>query len=55
MHPQWKQFLSDQGAATEGPLPTDENILIDLSHLGIIEAKGADCDDFLQGQRKSVV
>ena len=50
MHPQWKQFRSDNGAATDRPLPTDENILVDLSHLSIIAAKGEDCDDFLQGQ-----
>jgi len=50
MHPQWKQFLSDNSVATNSPLATNENILVDLSHLSIIEAKGEDCDDFLQGQ-----
>ena len=50
MHPQWKQFLSDKGPATDKSLSTDENILVDLSHLGIIEATGGDCDEFLQGQ-----
>ena len=50
MHPQWKQFLSDNGSATDSPLATDEDILVDLSHLSIVEAKGEDCDDFLQGQ-----
>ncbi len=50
MHPQWRQFISDSGSATSKPLAADQNILVDLSHLGIIEAKGEDCDDFLQGQ-----
>ena len=50
MHPQWQQFISNNHPASDGVLSVDENILVDLSHLGIIEAKGADCHDFLQGQ-----
>jgi folate-binding protein YgfZ len=50
MHSQWQQFLSNHGTATDSPQPLDRNILVDLSHLGIIEARGADCNDFLQGQ-----
>jgi len=50
MHPQWQQFLSNNRPTTDSPLSVNENILVDLSHLGIIEAKGEDCDDFLQGQ-----
>jgi len=50
MHPQWKQFLSDNSPETDRPLSTNENVLVDLSHLGIIEAKGDDRNDFLQGQ-----
>lgn len=50
MHPQWKQFLAGSGSVADSPLANDQNIRVDLSHLGIIEAKGDDCDDFLQGQ-----
>ncbi|MCW8888713.1 MAG: folate-binding protein YgfZ, partial [Gammaproteobacteria bacterium] len=50
MNPQWQQFLSNNPPAAESPLTADQNILVDLSHLGIIELRGDDCDDFLQGQ-----
>lgn len=50
MHPQWQQFLSNNQPATDTPIAVDQNILVDLSHLGIIEIKGEDSEDFLQGQ-----
>ncbi|MDH3353966.1 MAG: folate-binding protein [Chromatiales bacterium] len=47
---QWQKFLTNHHPITDSPLSIDENILVDLPHLGIIEAKGDDCDEFLQGQ-----
>lgn len=63
MHPEWRTFLQARGALIEQDsvqhfgAPQAEleaavpgNIIADLSHLGLIEARGADAFDFLQGQ-----
>jgi folate-binding protein YgfZ len=63
MHPEWKTFLQARGALIEQDIvqhfgaPQIEleaaasgNIIADLSHLGLIEARGADAFNFLQGQ-----
>ncbi len=53
MHPQWREFLENSAPITDGPLPIDQNIRVDLSQLGIIEVKGGESDQFLQGQLTS--
>lgn len=51
---QWQQFL--QASAQNKPLSTtsalseQDNVLCDLSHLGLLELEGADTLTFLQGQ-----
>ncbi|RJQ45866.1 MAG: folate-binding protein [Gammaproteobacteria bacterium] len=63
MHPEWRTFLQARGALieqdsvqhfgapqTELEAAVPGNIIADLSHLGLIEARGADAFDFLQGQ-----
>lgn len=63
MHPDWQTFLQARGALIEQDsvqhfgAPQAElgaavsgNIIADLSHLGLIEARGVDTFDFLQGQ-----
>ena len=57
MNSEWQNFLKTQGAelAANGvarfPQPaSDDCVLFDLSHLGLVALEGADVDDFLQGQ-----
>ncbi len=63
MHSEWKTFLQARGALVaedcvqhfgapqaELEAATSGNILADLSHLDLIEARGADAFGFLQGQ-----
>ncbi len=63
MHSEWKTFLQARGALVaedcvqhfgapqaELEAATSGNILADLSHLGLLEARGADAFSFLQGQ-----
>ncbi len=63
MHSEWKTFLQARGALVaedcvqhfgapqaELEAATSGDILADLSHLGLIEARGADAFGFLQGQ-----
>lgn len=51
---QWQQFL--QASALEKPisatdtLSDQDNVLCDLSHMGLLELEGADAVSFLQGQ-----
>lgn len=59
MSPKWQAFLNSQGGvfSADGSLrfsgstvPTQNNIITDLSHLAILEITGADAIDFLNGQ-----
>lgn len=63
MHPDWKTFLQARGALIEQDnvqhfgahhieleAAVSGNIIADLSHLGLIEVRGASAFDFLQGQ-----
>lgn len=63
MHPEWRNFLQVQGArfahdvsAHFGDAPAERaaantgNVVVDLSHLALIRAEGADTVTFLQGQ-----
>jgi len=64
MHPDWQNFLENEGAIIKGdkllsftnanhtdkPGQSLNNIIIDLSHLNIIEVTGEDATDFLNGQ-----
>lgn len=51
---QWQQFL--QASALEKPISStdtlsdQDNVLCDLSHMGLLELEGADAVSFLQGQ-----
>ncbi|MGD8497554.1 MAG: folate-binding protein [Chromatiales bacterium] len=68
MTPEWRDFLSHAGAEIEDDrvasfgnperekrVTTTGNILCDLSHLGLIGARGTDTADFLQGQTSNDV
>ncbi|EXJ14487.1 CAF17-like 4Fe-4S cluster assembly/insertion protein YgfZ [Imhoffiella purpurea] len=46
---QWQAFLAEQTREAE-QRPASDCQLFDLSHLGLISARGADADTFLQGQ-----
>jgi len=63
MHPQWQDFLVQQGAvltdgrvsnfgdpALERQAVAQGTIIADLSHLGLLQVEGADAVTFLQGQ-----
>jgi tRNA-modifying protein YgfZ len=63
MNPQWQAFLNSRGAqiADDGGIRfpgsgdprlgrSEDCALFDLSHLGLIAARGEDADAFLQGQ-----
>jgi len=63
MHNEWKKFLQDQqavidaqgqlrfaSAAAEAHAVNEQNVIADLSPLGIIRVSGEDAGDFLQGQ-----
>jgi len=63
MNNEWKSFLEDAGAVIDNGIVQDfgnpqreqqasvsGTVITDLSHLGIIRAKGADVATFLQGQ-----
>ncbi len=56
MNDEWQSFLAAQGARTDAEgvsFPTTasgRDNLFDLSHLGLIAIRGADADQFLQGQ-----
>jgi len=63
MKEQWQEFLSNNGAVIEGNrvlhfgnpdqerrVVTSGNIMVDLSHLGLIAAYGQDSQSFLQNQ-----
>ena len=63
MHNEWKKFLQDQqavidaqgqlrfaSAAAEAHAANEQNVIADLSPLGIIRVSGEDAGDFLQGQ-----
>lgn len=55
---QWRDFLTARNASIDedgnalfpNPVDPNENRLFDLSHLGLISARGPDTDSFLQGQ-----
>lgn len=63
MNKDWQKHLEQNGALIENHTVqhynapnieirgiASENILVDLSHLGLIQASGADAEEFLQGQ-----
>lgn len=63
MNPEWQAFLQDQGAVLEGghvrhfgdpeaerKAVRDADVLVELSELALIRARGADVLDFLNGQ-----
>lgn len=63
IHPDWRTFLVQQGAVFDGEsvrhfgnpeaerqAAKSSNMVVDLSHLTLLQADGADAETFLQGQ-----
>jgi folate-binding protein YgfZ len=63
MNPNWREFLSAQGAScandqvrdfgnpmAERAATRDANVLVDLGHFALIRVTGQDCETFLNGQ-----